>query len=147
MNASLDDLPDIALSIQNPWGFLIANGLKTIENRDWKPWNPGLKFRGPVAIHAGLRLDAGAMGDLLEYRHPVTGEPFNEVTSDDLVRLKDGAFNGGIVGVAEVVDVVTMSDDEWFVGPYGLVLANARPIPFIRARGALGFFKWKERVW
>jgi len=38
------------LTIRQPWASLIALGVKTIETRSWDT-----KYRGPVAIHAGLR--------------------------------------------------------------------------------------------
>lgn len=141
-------LPDVALSIQQPWAYLIVHGKKSIENRGWKPWNPGLKFRGPVAIHAGKNFDKGALDDVLAARHPVTGDSsfIGFPPMPDYFDLKAGKFNGGIVGVAEMIDVITESDNEWFVGTYGLVLRGARPVPFIPCKGALGFFKWKDRV-
>lgn len=37
-----------ALSIRQPYAWLIVNGFKDIENRDWPT-----KFRGRVLIHAG----------------------------------------------------------------------------------------------
>ena len=37
-----------ALSIRQPWAWLIVNGHKDIENRDW-PTN----FRGRLLVHAG----------------------------------------------------------------------------------------------
>jgi hypothetical protein len=48
---------------------------------------------------------------------------------------------GGIVGVADIVDCVTASKSPWFVGNFGFVIANARPLPFYACRGALGFWK------
>jgi len=144
----MSSIPDVALSIMQPWAWLIANGHKAIENRMWKPWNPALKFRGPIAIHAGKQFDRTAYEDVMRGRHPVTGEPslMGIRPSETLARMLGGHLNGGIVGVAEIVDVVTSSDDEWFVGRYGLVIANARPVDFIPVGGALGFFKWRERL-
>ena len=43
-----------ALSIMQPWAWLIANGHKDIENRSWPT-----RYRGPVLIHAGKREDEG----------------------------------------------------------------------------------------
>jgi hypothetical protein len=40
------------LSIRQPWAFLIVNGHKNIENRDWLT-----AYRGPVLIHAGKQWD------------------------------------------------------------------------------------------
>lgn len=120
-----------------PWAWLIVNGHKSIENRNWPT-----KFRGPVAIHAGKKMDTYAVADLFAGRHPVTGDrlPLN-------IDVRDGGLGvGGIVGVAEVVDCTETSDDPWFVGTYGFVLANARPVPFIPVSGALSFFNWRRRL-
>jgi hypothetical protein len=40
------------LSIRQPWAYLITRGSKNIENRSW-PTN----YRGPVLIHASLKVD------------------------------------------------------------------------------------------
>ena len=40
-----------AITIQQPWASLIANGEKKYETRCWKT-----AYRGPIAIHVGLRL-------------------------------------------------------------------------------------------
>lgn len=37
-----------ALTLQQPWAALVAQGHKTIETRSWKT-----NYRGPLAIHAG----------------------------------------------------------------------------------------------
>lgn len=135
-----DDLPETAISIMQPWSWLIVNRFKAIENRDWQT-----KFRGTVAIHAGKKMDEGTLRDLIGGEHPVTYEPLStklRAAVDDMGRLP----TGGIVGVADIVDCVADSTNEWFVGRYGFVLANQRPVPFIPCKGALGFFKWKERV-
>jgi hypothetical protein len=41
-----------ALSIQQPWAWLIVNGYKDIENRSWFT-----KGRGKFLLHAGKKLD------------------------------------------------------------------------------------------
>lgn len=142
------DVPRLALSIMQPWAWLIVHGHKSIENRNWKPWNPGLKFRGPVAIHAGKLFDKGAHDDVLRGRHPVTGEAslMGAGPAASLLSMLAGKQNGGIVGVGEITGIVTQSDDEWFVGPYGIVIANARPVEFIPVTGALGFFDWRAKL-
>jgi hypothetical protein len=116
-----------ALSIRQPWAWLIVNGQKDIENRTW-----ATNFRGPVQIHAakGMTLD-----DYLAC----------EIFCADIPGVRLPAFEelqrGGIVGHAEIVDCVTKSDSPWFVGPVGFVLANPRPRPFRPCKGALGFFE------
>lgn len=39
-----------ALTLWQPWASLVAHGLKTYETRSW-----ATNYRGPLAIHAGLR--------------------------------------------------------------------------------------------
>lgn len=115
-------LPNIALSIQQPWAWLIAAGYKDIENRTWKH-----SFRGEFLIHTGKKWDTGARApNGLSWPPEILGIP------EDV---------GGIIGVAEIVDCVTESDSKWFVGDYGFVIRNARQLPFMPMKGALGFFK------
>lgn len=130
----VDRLPTVALSIQQPWAWLIVNGHKDIENRSWRT-----KFRGPVLIHAGARIDVEAEFDVVNGFHPVTGAD-SLIGNRYPITLHEKTPRGGIVGVAEIVDCVARSDSEWFVGPFGFVIANARPIHFIPCRGQLGFF-------
>lgn len=142
-----EPLPKLALSIMQPWAWCIVGPLqKPVENRDWKPHNLGLKFRGPVAIHAGKQFDREPLADLSNHLHPVTGERlgFDPWAAAGFEAMALGHRNGGIVGVAEVVEVVTAHPSPWFVGPYGLVLAHARPVPFVPVKGALGFFDWRK---
>lgn len=138
------DLPERALSIMQPWAWCIVGPLaKDIENRDWRT-----SYRGPVAIHAGKKMEGLPLIDLRNGDHPVTGErmeakPWNW---SSFISMSQGDACGGIVGVAEIVDCVDASDSEWFVGRYGFVLANARPVPFIPVTGALGFFDWRKML-
>ena len=46
------DLEMRALSIRQPWAWLIVNGHKDIENRSWRT-----KYRGPFLVHAGLKVE------------------------------------------------------------------------------------------
>ncbi|MDB5458116.1 MAG: hypothetical protein JWP92_3701 [Caulobacter sp.] len=124
-----------ALSIQQPWAWLIVNGVKDIENRSWRTAR-----RGPILIHTGMTIDRDAHQAVARGYHPVTGKR-------TLIGNRYPASNyepvpiGGIVGVAEIVDCVGESPSPWFVGDYGLVLRNAAPVPFMRCKGALGFFR------
>ena len=119
-----------ALSIMQPWAWLIVNGHKAIENRTWR-----CHYRGPILIHAGKKVDSDAHDDLTNRIHPVTGE------RQGFPEAPIGFFErGGIVGEAEIVDCIERSDDPWFVGPFGIVLRNARPLPFRPCKGMLGFF-------
>ena len=119
-----------ALSIMQPWAWLIVNGHKAIENRSWR-----CHYRGPILIHAGKKVDRDTLQDLRDRWHPVTGTVLpNEIVAPYQIET------GGIVGEAEIVDCVERSEDPWFVGRFGIVLRNARPLPFRPCKGALGFF-------
>lgn len=127
-----------ALSIRQPWAWLIVNGYKAVENRDWNT-----NFRGEFLIHASkgmtrMEYDScqGFCWRGLEPTKQVTLPPF-----EDMER-------GGIVGIASLVNVVherekhllTECDKPWFFGEYGFILDNVRPLPFMPLKGALGFF-------
>lgn len=118
-----------ALSIKQPWAWLIIHGFKDIENRSWKPTNPGLRFRGRVLIHTGKKFDGP--NDPEEWDWP-------EIARPERFDLR------GIVGEAEIVDCVTRSTSPWFFGPYGFVIRNARPLPFMPWIGQLGFFDVRD---
>lgn len=110
-------LPSLALSIRQPWCHHILHDGKDVENRTWPT-----RFRGPVLIHASKTPEDAAY--CRERRLPL----------------------GGIVGVMEIVDCVTAWDSQWWCGPYGFVIRNARPLPFVPCKGRLGFFRPDEAV-
>lgn len=112
-----------ALSIQQPWAWLIVNGYKDIENRSW-PTN----VRGEKLIHAGKKVDAEG--------YEWVRETFPEIPLPPI----DALERGGIVGRARLVDCVTAMVSRWFFGPYGFVFKDAQPLPFRPVRGMLGFF-------
>ena len=119
-----------ALSIRQPWAWLIADGYKDIENRSW-----ATNFRGRIYIHAGKRFDNDALIWLMDKGLVLTKEL--TLYSHELPR-------GGIIGEVDILDCVTSSTSPWFIGPYGFVLANpVRYKGFIPCKGWLGFFEPK----
>lgn len=122
-----------AISIRQPWAWAILHAGKDIENRDWKPTNPGLRFRGPVALHASAGMTRDEYRDATDTIEAIHN---NRIMVPPLVNLD----RGGIVGTATIVDIVTFHRSEWFFGHYGLVLADVRPTIFQPFKGALGFF-------
>ncbi|MGB4106608.1 MAG: hypothetical protein WBK55_02290 [Alphaproteobacteria bacterium] len=122
-----------ALSIMQPWAWFVAEGFKPVENRDWSPRNPALRFRGPFLIHTGLKADGNAFG-------PESMQWMAKLIAP--AKLPEGkVFKfGGIIGYGEIVDVVTYHRSPWFFGPIGLVIKNAKPLPFFPCKGRLGFF-------
>ena len=119
-----------ALSIRQPWAWLIVNGYKDIENRTW-----ATRFRGRVYVHAGRNV---VPGDYPEQREYVRESGI--VIPADLPR-------GAIVGEVVIAGCVDCSESPWFCGPYGFLLeapkAYAVPIP---CRGKLGFFRVDDSV-
>lgn len=115
-----------ALSIRQPWAWLILNGHKDIENRCWKTY-----FRGRILVHAskGMTRDEYAIGQVMAEEQGVELPAFG-----DLER-------GGIVGEVEIVDCVVEDASPWFFGEYGFVLKGARAVAFRECRGRLGFFE------
>jgi hypothetical protein len=121
-----------ALSIQQPWAWLIVQGMKDIENREWSTL-----YRGFLLIHAGKRIDPKAF-----YGNGTFGL-FPPGVDDSLIyaMLKRDQYElGGIVGYATLKEVVTSHTSPWFRGKYGLVLTKRHPVPFIPLRGQLGLF-------
>ena len=115
-----------ALTIRQPWAWLIVNGFKDIENRSRRT-----HYRGPILIHAGLSgadLGDGVIEDLkAKYR----------------ITLPREVDVGGIIGVVDLVDCVERHKSKWFHGPFGWVLANPRRLRFRDCKGALGIFRPK----
>jgi len=127
--------PAVALSIQQPWAWLIVNGFKNIENRSWRT-----KRRGPVFIHTGRKIDRAAHDLVRVGIHPVTGERSLEGNNYPAT-WNEAVPTGGIVGFAVISDCVDHHASPWFVGDFGFVLTHATPIEFMPCKGALGFFR------
>lgn len=120
-----------ALSIRQPWAWLILYAGKDIENRDWPT-----KFRGRVLIHASKTCTKREYEDAMDF---MTDRQILQGIGMNIPSIK-GMDRGGIVGSVEIVDCVTRSDSPWFTGQYGFVLRNPKPMPFIPWKGRLGFF-------
>jgi len=109
-----------ALSTKQPWAHLIVAGIKPIENRSWTT-----RYRGPLLIHASRRMS-------------VEIEAIEKVFGITIERAQ--LQFGALIGVADLVDVITESSSPWFEGPFGFVLKNARKITPIPWRGQLSLF-------
>jgi hypothetical protein len=114
-----------ALSVRQPWAWLIVAGYKDVENRSWRT-----DYRGRLLIHASQTADKWAMG------------AYQEQAEEYGYDLPDEYPTGAIVGSVELVDCVEQYDSEWFEGPIGWILdkpeAFASPIP---AKGKLGLWE------
>jgi len=121
----------IALSIRQPWAWMIVHGWKDVENRDWPT-----RFRGRFLVHAskGMTRDEYDEGQLLA--RAIRG-------MDAILPRAAELHRGGIIGSVELVDCLTYdtASSEWFVGNFGFLLARPEVLPFRPYRGQLGFFE------
>lgn len=135
----------VALSVRQPWCWAILHGGKDVENRDWKPWNGSLKFRGDVLLHASLRFEQEAVDTIRQIFVALGRSPAEVPDPRPWMHPNDPNnpyLTGGIVGQMEITGAVSEHPSPWFFGrPYGLTLANAKPLPFRPLKGRLGFFK------
>jgi len=116
----------LALSIKQPWAWLIVNGYKDVENRTWYT-----KYRGELYIHSPKRMDFDSYS-LIEINFP-------KIKLPQMFNLK----YGGIVGKVRLIDCIEVHDSKWFTGPYGFVFKDPVIVPFIPYRGELGLFQIK----
>lgn len=142
------------LTVRQPWAWAIIHGGKDVENRTR---NLAGDYRGPVAIHAGLRDD----DDAFEDDHPMHGLLFgpcpyrggvehNEFRCEWCAEISPSkyGYKGTILGVVDLVDAHDRycdTDDhpicsEWAeFDVWHLALANPRPLAEpIPYRGGLG---------
>jgi hypothetical protein len=117
------------LSIQQPWAWAIVEGYKRVENRTWTT-----KHRGAVLIHAGVNVRGSGDFESLWNEHRLHAPSRSEID------------RGCIVGVAELIDVVTPKDAKgfgrWFQGPYGWVFRD--PVALrkpVKVKGQLGLYR------
>lgn len=122
-----------ALSIRQPWAWLIVNGFKDIENRTWYT-----NYTGPVLIHAGASMTWPDFEACLLFIRSISDRLPKPVVLPHPDELR--TQRGGIVGTAEIVRCVTRHQSPWFCGDYGFVFQKAKPLPFVPLKGALSFF-------
>jgi len=140
-----------ALSIKQPWAWLICAGHKDVENRNW--WihmPPLLNYPATprrIYVHASKTFDVEGYEKLtLQSYDPDSpiGKAIEAITPIKFF------FRGAIIGEVDIVGCKYRYGDEnnnlyspWHeVGMYGLLLANPilydKPIP---CKGKLGFFE------
>lgn len=122
-----------ALSIQQPFAWLIVNGYKDIENRDWSHG-----YRGSLLIHTGKLPVPFAFTS----RYPsMLDESYQRAPYPTMMpKQKSDYLFGGIVGVVTLVGVTKESKSPWFRGPYGFEVVDAQPLPFMDWPGGPGIF-------
>lgn len=128
----------VALSLRQPWAWMVVHGGKTIENRKWNTTR-----RGPILIHAAKGMTKAEYDSAVYFAHVVNPE----LAIPDMAKL----LRGGIIGRARIVDVLEPClpsngrypcTHGWHMPEqHGFVLEDIEPLPFRPLRGELGFFK------
>jgi activating signal cointegrator 1 len=151
-----------AITLTQPWATLVAIGAKKIETRSW-----ATKYRGPLAIHAGMGL--GPVGGKRGFADIYSSEPFRSVL---LAAMPGGMrFSFGAIIATCVIDSVipttwlratgrttvsgihgpteyVLDDQERLFGDYtdgryAWLLADVKMLPEpIPAKGALSLWDW-----
>lgn len=131
-----------ALSIKQPWAWLICAGYKDVENRSWRT-----DFRGRIYVHAGKKADEVVWADVFRGRVADVDSIFRAMRESNKPEQL-----GAIIGEVDIVGCKFRFGEEndnlyspWHVpGQYGLILKNPvlydKPIPY---KGQLGFFEVK----
>jgi hypothetical protein len=117
-----------ALSIHQPWAWLIIHGGKDIENRRWN-----CHHRGGLYIHASKTKDGGEYTRAVEFVKKI--DP--ELQIPNMNELK----YGGVIGKVKMRGATRESDSKWFVGPFGFILKNPKAMDFFEIRGQQGMFE------
>ncbi len=124
-----------ALSLKQPFAWLIANGYLLIDDRTW-----GTSYRGPILIHASK----GLYKEYYDYLKANTDIPLPS---------KDTLEFGGVVGIANLVlccqpgsipQGISREQRAHFGGVhaeyYGFLFEDATPLPLMPCPGKLGLF-------
>jgi hypothetical protein len=111
------------LSIRQPFAWLVVAGYKDVENRSWFT-----NYRGPLLIHAGLKVDY-----------------YGYDMADDLgIDVPEELDIGGIVGMVNLIDIAERSESRWWNRrDYAWKIGDAKELPFIECKGQVGLLRPK----
>lgn len=125
-----------ALSLKQPFAWLIANGYLLVDDRSW-----GTQYRGPILIHASK----GLYKEYYQYIKSNTDIPIPD---------KDKLEYGGVVGIAKLVLCskpgalpvgISREQRSHFSGvhhsSFGFLFEDAMPLPLMPCAGKLGIFE------
>jgi hypothetical protein len=137
-----------ALSLRQPWAWLVVHAGKNIENRVWRS-----HYRGEFLIHAAKGMTS------LEYSEAYL---FLQRRGFHIELPKHGDLaRGGVIGVGRLDGVLNQGtgdhaallanrddvDVRWhMVEQFGFVLADVRPTPFVPCAGFQRFFNLHDDV-
>lgn len=121
-----------ALSVRQPWAWLIVHGYKDVENRSWLT-----DYRGELLIHACKTFERDALEWILSKFPTLRGAMPLKKQDYDL---------GGLIARVTLVDCTNRCKSPWFTGPYGWVLENPIATAFIPYKGRLGLFEIEDTL-
>lgn len=149
-------MPARAVSIKQPWTYLVGAGIKPIENRTWPT-----KYRGPVLLHAGAQYDTRHR-NMSQLFTPEQWENMRVVGGKELLnKMISSSFDkSAIIGIANIVDCVINHPSVWAEKTEGKMIGNVfapyadckliynwvmdKPIlfekPVLNVKGKLSFF-------
>jgi hypothetical protein len=136
-----------ALSLTQPWAWLVIHGGKDIENRCWNT-----NYRGRFLVHAAKAMSRATYDNAVDCAEAVSG-----IALANRVPAFEALERGGIIGSVELYGVVrplgsgdpnqrqlaAMEDVQYpwhFVDQFGFRLRDPEPLPFEPCKGALGFW-------
>lgn len=118
-----------AISVRQPYAWLIVSGYKTVENRTWRT-----SYRGRLLIHAG-RFDFD----------DTVFESFRRDMAQTGINIPENLKTGGIIGSVNLIDCVTNCqnaiDRDWHVpGMFAFILRDPKRLPFFVMPGKIKIF-------
>ena len=141
-----------AITIKQPWASLIASGKKRNETRSWNT-----KYRGPVLIHAGKKIEKEYLKDYL----------FSDALSESGIKNTEDIPTGAIIAkvvltecrkviecgytYAILEDGTKVEGDEFYFGDYSegryiWTLEDIRPIKPIPCKGQLSIWNYEGDI-
>lgn len=148
--------PDLnkAISIKQPWAYLICAGIKDVENRTWPT-----KYRGRLYIHASAK----SVGKYFE-EGVFTADQLNYLIQSKKINLIEKVQLSAIIGHADIVDCVVNHSSIWAekseiglldepTNEYGKPIYNwvlANPVlfdkPILNIKGKLSFWDCSQHL-
>lgn len=136
MPSIVEEPPDRALSIRDPFAQAILYGDKRVENRSWKP-PKAYRDGGRVAIHVSQTFG------------PEERAAVKRLEKSGLYVWNRGRFHPGcIIGGATIDEVTGSSDDPWWDDEteWGWVLRDIVPYVPVRVSGFLRLWTIPEEI-
>lgn len=137
--------PDLnkAISIKQPWAYLICAGIKDVENRTW-----ATKYRGRVYIHASAKLVGQYFSEGV-----FTADQLNYLIQSKKIDLIEKVQLSAIIGHVDIVNCISKarngkgSDSIWAEPDcFHWILRN--PVlfdkPILNVKGKLSFWDCSE---